>query len=60
MVCPWEQREVDIGLEEAGVTVCVQQGVDAFLSVAEGRVGGSLQQLHGQLSGLAVQIHLKE
>lgn len=54
-----EQREVDVGLQEAWVTVCVQEGVDAFLCMRQGGARGRLQQLDGQVSGLTVQVHLQ-
>lgn len=51
--------EVDVRLQEAGVAVKFQQRTNAFLSMAQGAVRRSLQQLQRQVSCLTVQIHLK-
>lgn len=60
LICLLQQREVDAGLQEAWVTVCVQERVDAFLCVGQGGTRGRLQQLDGQVSGLTVQVHLQQ
>lgn len=60
LICLLEQREVDVGLQEARVTVCVQERVDAFLCVGQGGARRRLQQLDGQVSGLTVQVHLQQ
>lgn len=53
-----QEREVDGGLEEARVAVCIQESVDALLGMVQGLVRWRLQQLDSEFPGLAVQVHL--